>query len=165
MLLLEIPYYLRKKIFITYLTKEEYMKHVFSYGIWLGAILSYLLLFFEPTHTYVPYANNIITLYEVVCWVVFVILAITTLIFALGNANKAEMIKTGTPEQFAKALEFVKKPKLHHEISRYIHYVFIIFIGVFVGDLSMAFILTTNAILFIILKGLMKSLLKEAANG
>lgn len=139
------------------------MKHLFSYGIWLGAIASYILIFLEPNHAYIPYANNIITIYEVLCWVVFVIMAITCLLFALANNNKAEMTKNGTPEQFEKAFEFVKNPKLHHEISRYLHYLFIIFIGVFIGDISMTFVLTVNAILFITVKTLMKRLLEEAA--
>jgi len=140
------------------------MKHLFSYGIWLGAIASYTLIFLEPNHAYIPYANNIVTFYEVFCWVILIILSITSLLFALGVANKAEMTKNGTPEQFAKALESIKNPKLHHEISRYIHYIFIIFIGVFIGDLSMTFVLTVNAILFITIKILMRSLLKEAAS-
>lgn len=141
------------------------MKHVFSYGIWLGAITSYILIFLDPKSPYIPYANNMITIYEIFCWILFVILLLATLIFYLGKANQANIEKKGTPEQFSKALELIRKPKLHHEISRFLHYVFIIFIGVFIGDISMTFVLTVNAILFLILKSLMKSLLEEAAHG
>lgn len=140
------------------------MKSLFSYVIWLGAIASYLLIFLEPNHVYIPYANNIITIYEIFCWVVFVIMAMTCLLFALADNNKAEMTKKGTPEQFEKAFEFVKNPKPHHEISRYLHYFFITFIGVFIGDVSMTFVLTVNAVLYITVKTLMKRLLEEAAH-
>jgi len=140
------------------------MKNLFSYSIWLGAIASYLLLFFEPQHRFIPYVNNIILIYEIVAWVMFVILFGATLLFALGNANKEALEKNGSPEQFAKALEFIKKPKLHFEISRYIHYIFIIFIGVFVGDISMTAVLTLNAILFLAIKRLMRSIIEEAAH-
>ena len=99
------------------------MKHVFSYGIWLGAIASYLLVFFEPSHAYIPYANNMITLYKIVCWITFFILVVCTLLFAIGKSNKENIEKYGTTEQFSKSLERAKKPKLHLEISRYIHYV------------------------------------------
>jgi len=139
------------------------MKHVFSYGIWLGAIAGYLLLFFYPSHSYIPYANNMILIYEIICWVMFVILFFATILFTIGKSNKDMIEKKGTPEQFKKAMEYVNKPKLHHEISRYLHYVFIIFIGVFVGDMSMALVLTMNAILFLTIKKLMKSILEEAS--
>jgi len=148
-----------------FLTKEGKMKHLFSYGIWLGAIASYILLFMEPKHAYIPYANNMILIYEIVCWIMFVILFFATLLFAIGNANKTEVSKKGTPEQFDKVLEMINKPKLHHEFSRFLHYIFIIFIGVFVGDVSMTVVLTMNAILFIMMKKLIKSLVEEAANG
>jgi len=140
------------------------MKHLFSYGIWLGAIAGYVLMFVEPNHPYMPYANNMVLIYEIICWIMFALLSFTSILFAIGNANKSFVEKKGTPEQFEKALEFVKKPKLHYEISRYLHYIFIIFIGVFIGDISMTIVLTMNAILFLTIKRLMKSILEEASH-
>jgi len=141
------------------------MKHVFSYGLWLGAILSYTLIFLDPQNNWVPYANGVILFYEIFCWIAFVIIGVSNLLFLLAKANAVNIVKQGTSSQFAKALEMINKPKLHYEISRYLHYIFIVFVGVFIGDVSMTIILTLNAILFLNLRGLMKSLLKEAANG
>jgi len=140
------------------------MKHLFSYGIWLGAIASYVLLFIDPAHPYITYANNMILIYEILCWIMFVILLFMTILFMIGNSNKDYIEKKGTPEQFKKALELVQKPKLHHEISRFFHYIFIIFVGVFVGDISMTLVLSMNAILFLAIKKLMKSMLEGAAH-
>jgi hypothetical protein len=140
------------------------MKHLLNYGIWIGAIASYILIFMYPAHVYVPYAKKIILIYEIFCWVLFGILSLSTLIFTFAKLRSAELIKTGTPEQFKKLLVDIQRKKLHQHIVQYIHYIFIIFVGVFVGDMSMTFILTLNSILYIILTSLLKSVIAEAAN-
>lgn len=140
------------------------MKNLFNYGIWLGAIASYALIFMDPTHKYVPYAKNIILIYEIFCWVLFVIMTFVTILFAVAKLKMAEMVKNGSSEQFKKALEEVKRKRLHHEILRYFHYLFIIFVGVFVGDISMTIILVLNSILYLIMVNLLRSILAEAAN-
>jgi len=140
------------------------MKHLFNYGIWLGAIASYILIFIDPSHNYVPYAKNIILIYEIFSWVLFCILSLATLIFTFAKLRSSELIKTGTPDQFKKLLVEIQRKKLHQHIVQYVHYLFIIFVGVFIGDMSMTFILTINSILYLILVSLIKGVIAEAAN-
>ena len=139
------------------------MKHLFSYGVWLAAIASFVLLFIEPNHPYVSYANNVISIYEIFSWVVCFLLAISTLLFGIAQFNKKGITKTGTPEQFKSLIESMKQEKIHQVIVRYLHYLFILFIGVFVGDMSVTFVLTVNALLFVLMKKFIRNLLKEAA--
>ena len=137
------------------------MKYIFSYGLWMAAIASYVLLFTRPTHIYISYANNIITIYEMIAWLLFVIFSVVLLILGLAKLSGKDIRATGSSADFTKALEKISVEKLHMLFLRYVHYAFIIFVGVFVGDISMTLILTLNSILLLLFRKLLKSLLKE----
>jgi len=146
------------------------MKYIISYGLWLAAIASYILLFKEPNSPYIAYANNAITIYEVVCWVVFVIAGVSTLLLSIVSHNpsllevKSEGKEEDLRNSLQKALDGLNKEKWFQRFLRYVHYVFIVFVGFFVGDISMTFVLTANAIFLIMLKSNMTKILKEAVN-
>ena len=38
------------------------MNRLFIYGIWLGAVVSSILIFLEPNHACIPYIDNILIL-------------------------------------------------------------------------------------------------------
>jgi len=143
------------------------MKYLLSYGIWLGAIWSYLLIFFEPNHVYIPYAENIITVYEALCWVMFSILSVFTTIVMVGHSCTGGLEVEGKPAAFEKALGkiILFNKGFIRLFLKYVHYLFILGIGVFVGDVSMTLVLTLNSILQVILMHFLKKILEEASNG
>jgi len=141
------------------------MKYLFSYGLWVAAILGYVLIFTEPNHIYRPYADNAIVIYEILCWVVFCIAGLATLILSIAKVNSSDLEKKGSVDGFKKAAENIKMNKPYQILLKYIHYAFIIFVGFFVGDMSMAFVLTMNAMLMLMLKNIMQKIIEEAAYG
>lgn len=138
------------------------MKFVLSYGIWLGAITSYLLLFFMPGHRYTPYANNIIGIYEIVCWFLFAMMLIFNVFILLGKVHKKEIIKDFGEDKQKILFNLVNKKKYYQILIDYIHYAFIAFVAIFVGDKSMTSILVLNFINYYFIKKNIKSFLAES---
>lgn len=141
------------------------MKHILSYGIWAAAVVSYILLFFMPGHKYAPYANNIILIYEILCWFVFFFLLIFNIFFLIGKVSyKSDIMEKLEDDKIKKAIESLRATNSYLRLTEFVHYMFIVFVGVFVGDMSMTTILVLNAVLFSLLKIQMKSLLESISN-
>ncbi len=142
------------------------MKHLFSYGIWLAAIASYMLIFFKPENSYIPYANNIIFIYEVFAWIIFFLFLIFNIFFLFGKVNVSKKTLDDLSDGKAlKALKEFNKRKFLTLITQGVHICFIVFIGVFVGDMSMTLILSLNLLQTLFLKNSVKNFLEEVSHG
>lgn len=142
------------------------MKYILSYGIWFAAVASYALLFFMPDNRFIPYANRTILIYEIFCWFMFFLLSLFNVFFIFGKVSvisKKGYLDKSKKDELIKAMQSLSK-KWYQILFEYLHYVFIIFIGVFIGDISMTIILILNAVQFIFLKKHMVSFIKRLSN-
>ena len=141
------------------------MKVLFSYSIWFAVIASSVTLFFYPNSPYITYANNMLVIYEIISWATFLILALLAALVVFGSVSGVAFAsKEINGEKFIKAFNILSKEKRHYLISRYLHYVLIIFIGVFLGDISLTIVLTFNAFLYQVIKKYILKIFKEQAN-
>ena len=133
---------------------SKFISIIFSHLLWLAAIASCIVLFNYQGSPYLQYANNYLKIYLVFNWLILV-LSVLINIFFLALLNSDLKLKEGsiiTEETFNRLEESIKKDSSFFTLTkRYLNYVFIVFVGVFLGKMGLftAMLLNTVSAYFI----------------
>jgi len=122
------------------------MIRTFSEILWLMSILSYTLIFFYPDHEYIPYANNVVLLYAIHCWLLFIVLCFSILVYS-SDWVKKEIVAEMTSKEITDHLNKLENPNFKSKFMDTLYIIFLIFVGVFVTDYNVALVVFLNMIL------------------